>query len=204
MNPSNLLLQDKRCKGYQYCNNENQCDRMCGEPCFGGIEEAMCNVTGCDTKILCPGSVSCIPNYCDDCKGVYFDMAGSVITDCSGEDVLNPEFGVDAPPAAEEGPVVQPSEPAKEDPVVQPSNPMEEDPVSQPSDPAVGIFNMPAWCSQKPSAAQNCIPECGGNPGGPGCNDVDVDDSTGISSSSFGAIMLVTMMAMVVGPFMVF
>merc|ERR1712028_164336 len=38
--------------------------------------------TGCDTKILCPNSVSCTPDYCQDCKGMYFDPLGMVIDGC--------------------------------------------------------------------------------------------------------------------------
>merc|ERR1711865_1182983 len=77
-------MGDKKCRGYKFCNEFKECDRMCGEPCPGGTgaEETECTVTGCDTKILCPNSVSCTPDYCQDCKGMYFDPLGMVIDGC--------------------------------------------------------------------------------------------------------------------------
>jgi len=84
MNTANAPYADKKCRGYKFCNEFKECDRMCGEPCPGGTgaEETECTVTGCDTKILCPNSVSCTPDYCQDCKGMYFDPLGMVIDGC--------------------------------------------------------------------------------------------------------------------------
>ena len=82
---------------------------------------------------------------------------------------------------------------------VDPEFAVEPPPVTQPADNAVSVLNDPSWCGQKPAAAQACIPECGGNPGGPGCDD---NDSSGIALSSFTSIMLATMGAVLVGPFL--
>jgi len=84
VNPANLLLNDKRCVGYLYCNTTiNICDRMCGEQCPGDLLTTECSVTGCDTKNACPGAVNCSPDLCDeDCKGIYYDGAGTVLTEC--------------------------------------------------------------------------------------------------------------------------
>jgi len=82
MNAANIILQDVKCIGYQYCNENQQCDRQCGEPCPFGVTPAECTVTGCDTKIMCPGAVSCTPDFCQDCKGMYFDATGAIIDDC--------------------------------------------------------------------------------------------------------------------------
>lgn len=85
-NPANIGWNDPRCRGYLHCNETTMtCGRMCGEPCSNGqAEETDCPVTGCDRKIACPGSVSCVPDPCSPtCEGIYFDAAGTVLTECS-------------------------------------------------------------------------------------------------------------------------
>merc|ERR1719464_296914 len=84
VNPANMILMDKKCVGYQYCDMETKfCDRKCGEPCSEvGARRNECAVTGCDTKIMCPGSVNCVPDYCNDCQGMYFNSSGYVIEEC--------------------------------------------------------------------------------------------------------------------------
>jgi len=84
MNP-NHIFADVYCVGYLECGDDGFCKRNCGEQCKNGQQEKQCTVTGCDTKIYCPGAVSCVPDYCNDCKAIYFDAAGSVVSECNIE-----------------------------------------------------------------------------------------------------------------------
>eukprot|EP00536_Pseudo-nitzschia_multiseries_P009512 jgi/Psemu1/306576/fgenesh1_kg.266_\ len=85
-NPDHVFA-DVMCIGYQYCNDEGSCARECGIPCPPGQKEAECTTTGCDVDVsTCDGAVSCAPDYCNDCKGVFYDEAGSVIEECTEGD----------------------------------------------------------------------------------------------------------------------
>jgi len=84
-------MMDTKCIGYQYCNENKQCDRMCGTPCQDGSDQTDCAVSACDAKIAVPGSVSCAPDVCDtDCGGIYFDSKGyEVHKDGPPQDCMN-------------------------------------------------------------------------------------------------------------------
>ena len=86
-NPNHTGYADLRCSGYQYCNIDGYCTRNCGVQCNTDYYEnevgSECTATGCDRRSSCEGAVSCFPDRCsDDCAGIYYDAAGSVITDC--------------------------------------------------------------------------------------------------------------------------
>merc|ERR1712093_179231 len=84
VNPMHLF-DDKRCMGYLTCTEEGLCDRVCGEMCKNGSPGTGCpSPTGCDSRIRCMGAVSCVPDSCNECEAVYYDAAGSAITDCTG------------------------------------------------------------------------------------------------------------------------
>ena len=93
VNPSNYGIQDTRCVGYLYCDTNSadnivtpMCARKCtGFQCPGDVPATECSVTGCDTRIACQGSVNCVVDNCDaDCKGIFFDSAGTVLEECTG------------------------------------------------------------------------------------------------------------------------
>jgi len=90
-------FDDKRCMGYVTCTEAGVCDRICGTPC-PDPKTISCPVTGCDTKMLCEGAVACYPDRCsEDCAGLYFDVSGTVITECNtnddddGTNTINPD-----------------------------------------------------------------------------------------------------------------
>lgn len=93
-NPANHPYKDKRCRGYKFCNHQQDCDRHCGTLCppssggagakHEGTVEVECTSTGCATQLTCLNSVSCTPDRCHpDCPGLYFDPMGTVIEECS-------------------------------------------------------------------------------------------------------------------------
>jgi len=87
VNPSNYGIKDTKCVGYLFCDTSvNLCDRKCtGFDCPGEVPATECSVTGCDTRIACPGSVNCVVDQCDaNCKGIFFDSSGMVLEECTG------------------------------------------------------------------------------------------------------------------------
>merc|ERR1711971_41681 len=72
-----------------HCDTTNStrggfCDRVCGPlMCKDGTEAVSCDVDPCNTRKLCPGSISCVStSRGGECKALYYDEMGSVITDC--------------------------------------------------------------------------------------------------------------------------
>lgn len=94
INPANWRYDDKRCGGYQFCNEEGRCDRECGELCKNGGRAVQCFTNPCDSVDLesC-GAARCALWTCDgECGSMLFDAAGNVMASCDVTAVGRPEF----------------------------------------------------------------------------------------------------------------
>jgi len=87
----NHVFGDIKCAGYQYCGTDGFCTRDCGVACAPGKRETKCITTGCDTINISsvPGAISCRADYCNNCKGIFFDAAGFVIDESELVDNTN-------------------------------------------------------------------------------------------------------------------
>jgi len=123
VNPSNEKFKDTKCVGYVFCDTSvNRCDRKCtGFDCPGDVLATECTVTGCETRIGCPGSVNCVVDHCDaNCKGLFFDSAGMVLEECAGgKGGGGSVVTIDAELSSA---VIPPTAPADQEPVVIPSH----------------------------------------------------------------------------------
>jgi len=103
INPGNFIFADKKCMGYQFCNEEGRCDRECGESCKNGSRAVQCFTNPCDSVDLesC-GAARCAMWTCDgECSSLLFDAAGNVMTSCDVTAASRPEFERGETPSAE-------------------------------------------------------------------------------------------------------
>jgi hypothetical protein len=94
INPANFIYFDKKCMGYQFCDEEGMCDRECGERCKNGSRGVDCFTNPCDNVDLesC-GAARCAMRTCDgECSSLLFDAAGKVMTSCDVTAASRPEL----------------------------------------------------------------------------------------------------------------